>query len=38
MTLLIAIPALNEEASIASVIQRTLDARPEILHAPSGGP
>ena len=31
MKLLIAIPALNEEASIASVIQRTLDAKAEIL-------
>ena len=31
MTLLIAIPALNEEGSIASVIQRTLDAKAEIL-------
>ena len=31
MKLLIAIPALNEDASIASVIQRTLDAKPEIL-------
>lgn len=31
MKLLIAIPALNEEASIAPVIQRTLDARTEIL-------
>jgi len=31
MKLLIAIPALNEEASIASVVQRALDARPEIL-------
>lgn len=30
MKLLIAIPALNEEASIASVVQRCLDARPEI--------
>ena len=31
MKLLIAIPALNEEASIAAVIQRTLDAKREIL-------
>ena len=31
MKLLIAIPALNEEASIATVIQRTLDTRADIL-------
>lgn len=31
MKLLIAIPALDEEASIASVVQRTLDARADIL-------
>src|SRR5687768_17166728 len=31
MKLLIAIPALNEDASIASVIQRTIDAKTEIL-------
>jgi glycosyltransferase involved in cell wall biosynthesis len=31
MKLLVAIPALNEEASIASVVQMTLDARAEIL-------
>lgn len=31
MKLLIAIPALNEEESIAAVIQRTLDVRAEIL-------
>jgi glycosyltransferase involved in cell wall biosynthesis len=31
MKLLIAIPALNEEGSIAAVVQRTLDARAQIL-------
>ena len=31
MTLLVAIPALNEEDSIADVIQRTLDARAGII-------
>jgi glycosyltransferase involved in cell wall biosynthesis len=34
MKLVIAIPALNEEASIATVIQQTLDARAEILAHP----
>lgn len=33
MKLLIAIPALNEEASIAAVIQRCLDAKPTIMAA-----
>src|SRR6266571_7484323 len=32
MKLLIAIPALNEEESIASVIQRALEARAHIIH------
>src|SRR5258708_29577510 len=31
MKLLIAIPALNEEASIAAIIERCLDARREII-------
>ena len=35
MKLLIAIPALNEEQSIRSTIQRCLEAKPEILgHSP----